>query len=92
MRMVAGQPRPVTCSSTVARDAPELLTSSMPTAATAVSATATYTSVTMPSEMMMARGRSRCGFLASSPAVEAASKPMKEKNTIEAAAPTPETP
>ena len=39
----------------------------------------------MPSESMIARGRSRFGFLASSPAVEAASKPMYEKKSIAAA-------
>ena len=40
----------------------------------------------------MAKGRSLRGFLASSPAVEAASNPMKEKNTWPAAAVTPRTP
>ncbi len=38
---------------------------------------------------MIARGRSRCAFFASSPAVEAASKPMYEKKSVAPAALTP---
>ena len=52
----------------------------------------TYSAVTMTSESMIARGRSRCGFFASSPAVEAASKPMYEKKSVAPAALTPAMP
>lgn len=43
----------------------------------------------MSSESMIARGRSRFGSFASSPAVEAASKPMYEKKRLAPAALTP---
>ena len=46
----------------------------------------------MISDRMMARGRSRFAFFASSPAVDAASKPMKLKNTWPAAALIPSSP
>ncbi len=46
----------------------------------------------MTSDSMMARGRSRCAFFASSPAVEAASKPMYEKKSVAPAALTPAMP
>ncbi len=58
-------------------------------APTATKATRTYRTVTMPSESMIARGRSFFGSLASSPAVEAASKPMYEKKRVEAPAAMP---
>lgn len=45
-------------------------------APTATAATRTYSTVTMTRDSMIARGRSRWAFFASSPAVEAASKPM----------------
>ncbi len=45
-------------------------------APSAATATRTYRAVTRTRKRMIARGRSRCGFFASSPAVEAASKPM----------------
>ena len=61
-------------------------------APTATAATRQYSAVTMTSESMIARGRSRCGFLASSPAVEAASKPMYEKKSVAPAALTPAMP
>ncbi len=61
-------------------------------APTAASATAQYRAVTRASERMMARGRSRCGFFASSPAVDAASKPMYEKNSEAAPAVIPAVP
>ncbi|CAM4123404.1 hypothetical protein STAL104432_32315 [Streptomyces albus] len=48
--------------------------------------------MTISSDSMMARGRSRWAFLASSPAVEAASKPMYEKKRVAAAALIPLTP
>ena len=41
---------------------------------------------------MIARGIVRCGSLTSSPAVDTASRPMKEKKIVPAAAPIPETP
>ncbi len=41
---------------------------------------------------MIARGRVRCGSLTSSPAVETASRPMKEKKIVAAAALTPAAP
>ena len=58
----------------------------------AAAVTRTYRIVTMINEKMMARGRSRLAFLASSPAVDAASNPMKLKNTWPAAALMPATP
>ncbi len=58
-------------------------------APTATAATSTYSAVTMISDSMIARGRSRLGSFASSPAVEAASKPMYEKNSVAPAALTP---
>ena len=46
----------------------------------------------MTSDSMIARGRSRGASFASSPAVEAASKPMYEKNSVPPAALTPAMP
>ncbi len=61
-------------------------------APTATAATRTYSAVMTASESRMARGRSRWAFFASSPAVEAASKPMYEKNSVAPAALTPAMP
>ena len=46
----------------------------------------------MTSAPMMARGSARCGSLTSSPAVDTASRPMKEKKIVPAAALTPAAP
>ena len=48
--------------------------------------------VQMMREPRMPRGMSRCGFLVSSAAVATTSKPMKAKNTTEAAVKMPITP
>ncbi len=55
-------------------------------------ATPMYSRVTTTSEMMIASGRVRRGFLTSSPAVETASRPMNEKKMLDAATWTPEMP
>ncbi len=54
--------------------------------------TSTYSIVQMNSEPRMPRGMSRCGFLVSSAAVATMSKPMKAKNTTDAAVKMPITP
>jgi hypothetical protein len=46
----------------------------------------------MASELMMAMGMSRCGFLASSAAVDTASNPTKARKTMAAAVITPPNP
>ena len=67
---------PVTSFMISASAASESLNRRQGFAPTATAATRTYRAVTTTSESMIARGRSRCASLASSPAVEAASKPM----------------
>ncbi len=67
---------PVTSRMIWARAASESVKFRQGLAPTATAATRTYSAVTMTSDSMIARGRSRWAFFASSPAVEAASKPM----------------
>src|ERR671911_31303 len=54
--------------------------------------TSTYKTVQIASEPRMPRGRSRCGFFASSAVVATTSKPMNAKNTSDAPAMMPLTP
>ncbi len=83
---------PVTPFMMPASAASESLNSPHGSAPTAIAATSTYSAVTISSDSMIALGRSFFGFLASSPAVEAASKPMYEKNSVAPAALTPPRP
>src|SRR5664279_2356626 len=62
------------------------------TIAVSTTVTNTYSTVTMTSEPMMARGRSFFGLRVSSAAVATMSNPMKAKNTSDAAVSTPNTP
>ena len=54
--------------------------------------TSTYSTVQIASEPMMPRGRSRCGFFASSAVVATTSNPMNAKNTSDAPDTRPITP
>ncbi len=54
--------------------------------------TSTYSTVQIASEPMMPRGRSRCGFFASSAVVATTSNPMNAKNTSDAPETRPITP
>jgi hypothetical protein len=67
-------------------------TSSAPMAPIAASATAQYSRVTTPMQTRIATGTSRRGFLASSPVVVIASKPMYEKKAAVVPAPMPPRP
>ena len=83
---------PVTSRMIWARAASESVNCRHGLAPTATAATRTYSAVMIARDSRIARGRSRWAFLASSPAVEAASKPMYEKNRVAPAALTPAMP
>src|SRR5215211_5629847 len=84
-----GQVDPVTFSRIVAKPASWPSNWVYGCAATATSETKMYSVVTMDSAIMIASGIVRCGCLTSSPAVETASIPIKEKKMIPAAAVMP---
>ena len=73
---VPGQVEPVMFSRICARPASWPSNSLYGCAATATSATTTYSVVTVTSAMMIASGIVLCGSFTSSPAVETASRPM----------------
>src|SRR5215204_5046071 len=84
-----GQVDPVTFSRIAAKPASWPSNWEYGCAATATSDTKMYSVVTMDSAIMIASGILRCGFLTSSPAVETASIPIKEKKMMPAAAVIP---